>query len=29
MDNKPQFCTNCGAPLVNGAKFCENCGTKV
>ena len=28
-DNQPRFCTNCGAPLVSGAKFCENCGSKV
>lgn len=23
------FCTNCGAPLPEGAKFCTECGTKV
>jgi hypothetical protein len=35
MDNavaaqqKPCFCTSCGAPLKPGTRFCENCGAKV
>ena len=35
MDNadaaqqKPGFCTSCGAPLKPGTRFCENCGAKV
>ena len=24
-----KFCTNCGAPLKDGAKFCESCGEKI
>ena len=23
------YCTNCGAPISDGAKFCENCGAPV
>ncbi|AMC11024.1 hypothetical protein Lupro_07085 [Lutibacter profundi] len=23
------FCTNCGAPVIKGAKFCGNCGNKL
>lgn len=26
---KPGFCTSCGAPLKPGTRFCENCGAKV
>lgn len=25
----PRFCSNCGAPLQEGAKFCTHCGTKI
>ena len=25
----PKFCSNCGAPLAEGAKFCAECGTPV
>lgn len=24
-----KYCTNCGHPLIEGAKFCEECGAKV
>jgi len=24
-----KYCTNCGAPLAEGARFCTNCGAKV
>ncbi|MCR5272892.1 MAG: zinc ribbon domain-containing protein [Lachnospiraceae bacterium] len=27
--NKQAFCTNCGAPLDEGANFCKSCGAKV
>ncbi|MDO4816501.1 MAG: zinc ribbon domain-containing protein, partial [Bacillota bacterium] len=23
------FCSNCGAPLIEGAKFCSRCGAKL
>lgn len=25
----PSFCTNCGSPLMPGAKFCTNCGKQL
>lgn len=25
----PKFCSNCGAPLMDGSKFCTKCGTPV
>jgi len=25
----PNFCQNCGKPVIKGAKFCANCGTKL
>ena len=26
---EPKTCSNCGTPLIFGAKFCHECGTKV
>jgi len=25
----PHYCSNCGAPVIKGAKFCANCGNKL
>lgn len=29
MSSEKKYCSNCGAPLVQGASFCINCGTQL
>lgn len=29
IENKPNFCPNCGIPIDLGSKFCSNCGNKL